>query len=178
MSEDALPPVQTPPAPAPAPVLPEPASWQLLQFIAGRVRLITKANGCHTNLGGGGVITGDEQADTDDGQADTIIVMTNLGIGSSASGHLNSDATVVIEAALPREPNICPRLLSHRVTADLRAALTVKERELPRFIRTLTLTDCQLVDVVDDAGSGSIVVQATARAGLTDFSLPAITPTP
>lgn len=176
MSDDALPPVD--PAPAPAPVMPEPASWQLLQFIADRVRLITKASGCHSNLGAGGVITGDEQADTDDGQADTIIVMTNLSIGSSASGHLNSDATVVIEAALPREPGICPRLLSHRVTADLRAALTVKERELPRYIRTLALTDCQLVDVVDDSGSGSIVVQATARAGLTDFSLPAITPTP
>ena len=156
----------------------EPASWQLLQYIAGRVRLITKANGCHTDLGAGGVITGDEQADTSDGQADTIIVMTGLSIGTATASHLNSDATLIIEAALPREANVCPRLLSHRVTADLRAVLAVKEKDLPRFIRTLALTDCQLVDVVDDAGSGSIVVQATARAGLTDFSLPAIQPTP
>ena len=156
----------------------EPASWELMQFIAGRVRLITKGNGCYTDLGLGGVITGDEQADTSDAQADTIVVLTSLSIGSSAPGHLNSDAVVVIEAALPREPDVCPRLLSHRVTADLRAALTVKQQALPRYIRTLALTDCQLVDVVDDAGSGSIVVQATARAGLTDFSLPAIQPTP
>lgn len=156
----------------------EPASWQLLLYIAERVRLITKANGCHTDLGLGGVITGDEQADTSDGQADTIIVMTDLGISSATGKHSNSDPEIVIEAALPRELNVCPRLLSHRVAADLRAVLTVKERDLPRYVRTLALTDCQLVDVVDDAGSGSIVVQATARAGLTDFSLPAITPTP
>lgn len=156
----------------------EPASWQLLLYIAERVRLITKANGCYTDLGAGGVITGDEQADTSDAQADTIVVLTSLSIGSSSPGHLNSDAVVVIEAALPRDPDVCPRLLSHRVTADLRAALTVKEKGLPIRIRTLALTDCQLVDVVDDAGSGSIVVQATARAGLTDFSLPAIQPTP
>lgn len=158
--------------------MPEPASWQLLEFIADRVRLILRGSGCYTDLGAGGVILGDEQADTSDAQADTIIVMTQLSVGSAGSGHVNSDATVVIEAALPRESDVCPRLLSHRVTADLRAALTVKERDLPRFIRTLALTDCQLVDVVDDAGAGSIVVQATARAGLTDFSLPAIPTTP
>lgn len=148
----------------------EPSSWQLLEFIADRVRGIRTASGYYSELGAGPVILDDANGDLEAGQPVTVIFASDIDPTGAGSGFVSSDVDVTIQFSLPRgfgETN--PNKLVHRARADLVRALTVKDRDLPRFIRTFVLTGSQLAAVADDDGSASVVAQVTARAGLTEL---------
>lgn len=153
----------------------DPISWQAVEAIAGIIRGITKANGYHTDLGLGRVITDDDQVDDEDEDAAatpaTIIEATDIDSGDS---RFSDDMQVTIEFVIPRSPGLGnPKQLAHRGAADLRKALRLseKDRNLPKGIRQIQPSGARLRGWTDDAAQISYVIaQVTARVGLTDTS--------
>lgn len=155
----------------------EPASWQLVEFVAGRVRGISSTAGYYTDLGAGLIITDDSDVDDGGDSAATIIAVDRITPAIKGGRHVSSTAELVIEFSVPRGDGLTnPHKLVHRARNDLVRALTFKDRDLPRFISAFEITDTQLADVADDAGSTSVIAQVTARAGLVELATPAQTP--
>ncbi len=147
----------------------DPVSWQLVEFLASRVRLITKATGYRTDLGLGVVVIDDADVPPDHEGAVTVIEVDRISATSAGRAQASSDVGIVIEFSVPRggdETN--PRRLVHLARADLRKALVFEARELPKGITTFEVSEANLATVSDDVGHTSVVAQITARAGLTE----------
>lgn len=147
----------------------DPASWQLVEFLAGRVRLITRADGYRTDIGNGLVVVDDSDVPADFDGPSTVIEVDRISGTASGRSQASSDVGVVIEFSVPRggdEAN--PRRLAHCARADLRRALVFDIREMPKGITSFEVTEANLATVGDDAGHSSVVAQITARAGLTE----------
>lgn len=147
-----------------------------MEFVATCVKGIGTASGYYTDLGSGAVITDDTDADLDAGAPTTIIFASDIDPTGAGGSFVSSDVDLTIQFSVPRgygETN--PNKLIHRARADLVRALTMKERDLPPFIRTFVLTGSQLAAVSEDDGSSSVVAQVTARAGLTELKSPVTT---
>lgn len=153
----------------------DPISWKAVEAIADIIRGITKANGYHTDLGLGRVITDDDQVDDDDEEGATtpatIIEATDINVSDS---RFNDEMQVTIEFVIPRRPGLGnPKQLAHRGAADIRKILRLSEnaRGRPPGIRQIQPSGARLRGWTDDAAQISYVIaQVTARVGLTDTS--------
>ncbi|MGE8210949.1 MAG: hypothetical protein ACN6RH_15755 [Stenotrophomonas rhizophila] len=148
----------------------DPVSWQLVEFLASRVRLITKATGYRTDIGLGVVVIDDADVPPGYEGASTVIEVDRISATSSGRAQVSSDVGIVIEFSVPRggdQEN--PRRLVHLARADLRKALVFEPRDLPMGITTFEVSEANLATVGDDAGHSSVVAQITARAGLTEI---------
>lgn len=149
--------------------LAEPLSWQLVEFLAARVRLISRSSGFRTDIGAGAVIIDETEIGEDSIEPATIISVRQLSRSGGGVVQSTSDAAITIEFEVPRgsdEAN--PRLLVHRARHDLIRALTFKEKALPLGVTSFELLETQLATLEDDAGHTAVVAQITARAGLTE----------
>lgn len=159
------------------PDLAEPASWELLEFLAGRVRLISRAAGFYTDIGAGLILLDDEDAPEEFAGAATAIVCDRISFSTGSRAQSSSDVGVTIEFSVPRhEDEQRPNRLVHRARHDLVRVLTFDPRSLPLGLTKFELIDSQLVPVTDDAGHSSVVAQITARAGLTEIFQPVSNP--
>lgn len=157
--------------------LPEPASWQLLEFLAARVRLISRTAGFFTDIGAGLILLDDEDAPEDFAGAATAIVVDRISFSSGSRAQSSSDVGVTIEFSVPRrDDHERPNRLVHRARHDLVRVLTFDRRDLPLGLTKFELIDTQLAAVTDDAGHSSVVAQITARAGLTEIFQPVSIP--
>lgn len=151
----------------------EPASWQLVEFLADRVREITIDNGFYTDIGLGKIVLDDEDVQEDDVPS-VVIEATLATVGSQGAGHLNSDVDITIEYGIPRLANVPnAKRQVHRARLDLVRALTFNNKSLPRFVRSFEQVDASLGSGNNDAGAYFTIAQVTARAGLTDLKSPA-----
>lgn len=147
----------------------DPASWQLVEFLAARVRLITKAAGYRTDIGNGLVVVDDSDVPAEFEGPSTVIEVDRISATSSGRSQASSDVGVVIEFSVPRgRDQENPRRLVHCARADLRRALVFDVRDLPKGVTSFEVTEANLATVGDDAGHSSVVAQITARAGLTE----------
>ncbi|GAB3305643.1 hypothetical protein [Luteimonas notoginsengisoli] len=152
----------------------EPASWLVLEYIRDVLRAITVANGYRTDLGDGAFILDDSDVPDDIDAPATVIEATTVPVSTSSRAHINSDASITVEFAVPRgDGSTNPKLLAHRARADIVKALMVDTRTLPPFIRTLELVDAQLFGADDASGASFHIAQVSARAGLTELKSPA-----
>ncbi|WP_313243070.1 hypothetical protein [Stenotrophomonas sp.] len=152
------------------PEIADPVSWQLVEFLAGRVRLITKEAGYRTDIGLGAVVIDD--ADVLPGAVGpaTVIEVDRISATTAGRSQASSDVGIVIEFSVPRGRDECnPRRLVHLARADLRKALMFDIRELPKGVITFEVLEANLATVGDDVGHSSVVAQITARAGLTEL---------
>ncbi|QHB72092.1 hypothetical protein [Stenotrophomonas sp. 364] len=152
------------------PEIADPVSWQLVEFLAGRVRLITKAAGYRTDIGLGVVVIDDADVPPDHQGATTVIEVDRISATSAGRAQASSDVGIVIEFSVPRggdESN--PRRLVHLARADLRKALMFDSRDLPKGVTTFDVSEANLATVSDGVGHSSVVAQITARAGLTEL---------
>lgn len=154
----------------------EPVSWQLVEFLAERVRLITSESGFFTNIGRGLILLDDEDAPEDMGVAATAIVVERISFTSGGRVQANSDVGVTIEFSVPRgQDEDRPNRLVHRARHDLIRVLTFDARALPLGLTKFEVVDSQLAEVTD-GGHSSVVAQITARAGLTESFQPVSNP--
>lgn len=154
----------------------EPVSWQLLEFLAGRVRLITTESGFFTDIGSGLILLDDEDAPEDMEVAATAIVVERISFTSGGRVQTNSDVGVTIEFSVPRgQDEDRPNRLVHRARHDLIRVLTFDSRALPLGLTKFEVVDSQLAEVTD-GGHSSVVAQITARAGLTESFQPVSNP--
>lgn len=154
----------------------EPVSWQLLEFVAGRVRLITTESGFFTDIGSGLILLDDEDAPEDAAVAATAIVVDRISFQSGGRAQANSDVGLTIEFSVPRgQDEDRPNRLVHRARHDLIRVLTFDSRSLPLGLTKFEVVDSQLAEVTD-GGHSSVVAQITARAGLTESFQPVSNP--
>jgi len=154
----------------------EPVSWQLVEFLAERVRLITSESGFFTNIGRGLILLDDEDAPEDMKVAATAIVVERISFTSGGRVQANSDVGVTIEFSVPRgQDEDRPNRLVHRARHDLIRVLTFDPRALPLGLTKFEVVDSQLAEVTD-GGHSSVVAQITARAGLTESFQPVSNP--
>lgn len=150
-------------------VLAEPETWQLVEFLASRIRLI-KGEGFRTTLGEGLIILDDEDAPANIDTAATAIIVDRISGASANRVQATSDVGVVIEFSVPRNQDEArPTRLVHRARKDLMRVLMIDVRELPKGFTSFEVVDSQLAEVTDDTGHSSVVAQITARAGLTEL---------
>lgn len=152
------------------PEIADPVSWQLVEFLAERVRLITKAAGYRTDIGLGVVVIDDADVPPDHEGAFTVVEVDRISSTSAGRAQASSDVGIVIEFSVPRggdENN--PRRLVHLARADLRKALMFDVRDLPRGVTTFEVSEANLATVGDEVGHSSVIAQITARAGLTEL---------
>ncbi|CCP15865.1 hypothetical protein predicted by Glimmer/Critica [Stenotrophomonas maltophilia RA8] len=148
---------------------PEPLSWQLVEFLRGRVQMIRASDGFLTDIGAGLIVVDDAELDEDQSGPATLISVQQLSRIGGGSAQVNSDASVTIEFEVPRESGeVNPRLLVHRARYDLIRVLTFNDKLLPKGITTFELLQSQMATLEDDAGHYAVVAQITARAGLTE----------
>ncbi len=160
-----------------AEVLKEPASWELVEKIAERVRLVQVASGFYTDLGLGLILLDDDDAPADIDQPATAIVVERISGTNGGRTQASSDVTVTIEFSVPRnEGEAKPNRLVHRARHDLVRVLTFDARSLPLGVTKFEVLESQLAEVTDDTGHSSVVAQITARAGLTETFQPLTTP--
>ena len=153
----------------------EPASWQLVEFIAARVRLISRAAGYRTDIGLGPVVLDDLDIPEEYDGPGTVIEVSDVDPAGQGAALVNSDAVVTIEVSVPRGVGAAernPKLMIHRARRDLIEVLTFHQKELPRFVRTFAITGATLGSAGDEDGFLAIA-QVTARAGLTEITSPA-----
>ncbi|EKT4087983.1 TPA: hypothetical protein UM348_000751 [Stenotrophomonas maltophilia] len=156
---------------------PEPLSWQLVEFLRERVRLILTDAGFLTDIGAGLIVIDDSELDEDQSGPATVISVQQLSRIGGGSAQVTSDASVTIEFEVPRESGeVNPRLLVHRARYDLIRVLTFNDKLLPKGITTFELLQSQMATLEDDAGHSAVVAQITARAGLTETFEPVPNP--
>lgn len=156
--------------------LPEPASWQLVEMLAARVRLIRRSAGFHTDLGDGLILLDDEDAPQHIDTPATAIVVDRISGTNGNRVQASSDVSVTIEFSVPRNADQSrPNRLVHRARHDLMRVLTFDARSLPLGLTKFEVLDSQLAEVTDDTGHSSVVAQITARAGLTEIFQPVST---
>ncbi len=148
-----------------------------MEFLAGRVRLISRAAGFFTDIGTGLILLDDEDAPERIGVAATAIVCDRITFTTGSRVQSSSDVGVTIEFSVPRrEDEQRPNRLVHRARHDLVRVLTLDPRNLPLGLTKFELIDSQMAAVTDDAGHSSVVAQITARAGLTEIFQPVSIP--
>lgn len=155
----------------------EPISWHLVEFLADRVRLITKAAGFLTDIGTGRIILDDADVPENSGTPATAIAVDRITRTTGSKAQSTCDVGVVIEFSVPRgvdEEN--PHRLVHRARHDLLRVLSFDQRAMPVGLSSFEVTETQLAPVTDDAGNSSVVAQITARAGLTEMFQPVSLP--
>lgn len=156
---------------------PEPLSWQLVEFLRERVRLILTDAGFLTDIGAGLIVIDDSELDEDQSGPATVISVQQLSRIGGGSAQVTSDASVTIEFEVPRESGeVNPRLLVHRARYDLIRVLTFNDKLLPKGITKFELLQSQMATLEDDAGHSAVVAQITARAGLTETFEPVPNP--
>lgn len=154
----------------------EPETWQLLEFLATRVRMVKKQVGFLTDLGEGLVMLDDGDVPDDWDRAATSIYVDRISGSISSRAQTSSDVGVVIEFAVPRSSDEHhPHRLVHRARKDLIRVLKLDERQLPLGFTKFEVLESQLAEVTDDTGHTSVVAQITARAGLTETFQPLTT---
>ncbi len=147
----------------------EPLSWQLVEFLRERVRLILTSSGFLTDIGAGLIVIDDSELDEDQSGPATVISVQQLSRSGGGSAQVSSDVSVTIEFEVPRASGeVNPRLLVHRARYDLIRVLTFNDKLLPKGITTFELLQSQMATLEDDAGHSAVVAQITARAGLTE----------
>lgn len=157
--------------------LKEPASWQLVEMLASRVRLVKEASGFYTDLGLGLILLDDDDAPAHIDQPATAIVVERISGTNAGRAQVSSEVTVTIEFSVPRnEGEAQPNRLVHRARHDLMRVLTFDARQMPLGVTKFEVLDSQLAEVTDDTGHSSVVAQITARAGLTETFQPLTTP--
>ncbi|HFK2915978.1 hypothetical protein [Stenotrophomonas sp. SMYL36] len=157
--------------------LAEPLSWQLVEFLRGRVELIRESAGFRTDIGTGLIVVDDSEVDEDFEGPATLISVRQLSRSGGGSAQVTSDAAITIEFEVPRTSNLAnPRLLVHRARHDLIRALTFNVKALPKGITSFDLLETQMASLEDDAGHSAVVAQITARAGLTETFEPVPNP--
>lgn len=155
----------------------EPLSWQLVEFLRERVRLILTDAGFLTDIGAGLIVIDDSELDEDQSGPATVISVQQLSRIGGGSAQVTSDASVTIEFEVPRESGeVNPRLLVHRARYDLIRVLTFNDKLLPKGITKFELLQSQMATLEDDAGHSAVVAQITARAGLTETFEPVPNP--
>ncbi|WP_416057742.1 hypothetical protein [Stenotrophomonas maltophilia] len=155
----------------------EPLSWQLVEFLRGRVEMIRVSAGFRTDIGAGLIVVDDTEVDDDTESPATVISVRQLSRSGSGKALVSSDAAITIEFEVPRASNFAnPRLLVHRARHDLIRVLTFNDKILPNGITTFELLDTQMASLEDDAGHSAVVAQITARAGLTETFEPVPNP--
>lgn len=151
-------------------------SWQLIEFLAGRVRLITTESGFFTDIGSGLILLDDEDAPEDVAVPATAIVVDRISFTSGGRVQANSDVALTIEFSVPRgSDEDRPNRLVHRARHDLIRVLTFDSRSMPLGLTKFEVVDSQLAEVTD-GGHSSVVAQITARAGLTESFQPVSNP--
>ncbi len=157
--------------------LAEPLSWQLVEFLRGRVELIQESAGFRTDIGTGLIVVDDSEVDEDFEGPATLISVRQLSRSGGGSAQATSEAAITIEFEVPRTSNLAnPRLLVHRARHDLIRALTLNVKMLPKGITSFDLLETQMASLEDDAGHSAVVAQITARAGLTETFEPVPNP--
>lgn len=157
----------------------EPLSWQLVEFLRDRVRLIRTSAGFRTDIGSGLIVVDDDEVPEDQSEPATVISVQQLSRSGGGSAQASSDAAITIEFEVPRgSGRENPRLLVHRARHDLIRALTLNAKMLPRGVTAFELLTTQMATLEDDAGHSAVVAQITARAGLTETFEPVPNPNP
>lgn len=156
----------------------EPASWLMIEFVAGRIRLIKRADGFFTDLGTGVIALDDDDIDESAELSGVAISAARIAPTSAGRAQGSSEIEITVEIAVPRGgAEVNPRRLLHRARADVMRVLFFDTRSMPRGITKFEVTDTRLADIVDDdEGHASVIAQITARAGLTETFLPVPTP--
>ena len=152
-----------------------PTSWQVLQHVEAALKLITVARGFYTDLGTHVIALEPDQQPAGD-VLHTVVIGTDLPVNEDTStrSHTRSDMDILIEVSVPFDADEGPQLLAHRARADLMRALVplrknIKDR--PQGINSFSITG-SVVGQPDD-GASVVLVQVTARAGLTESTSPA-----
>ncbi len=159
--------------------LAEPLSWQLVEFLRDRVKLIRTSAGFRTDIGGGLIVVDDDEVSEDQSEPATVISVQQLSRSGGGTAQVSSDAAITIEFEVPRESGQeNPRLLVHRARHDLIRALTLNAKMLPVGVTAFELLTTQIAKLEDDAGHSAVVAQITARAGLTETFEPVPNPKP
>lgn len=151
------------------------ASWLMLELLQERVQGIARTAGYMTDLGAGPVLI-DEGDALDDDTAGTVIEAGLVTVTSASATAVNFDMDITVEFSVKRDGaagGVYGKEQMHRCLLDLARALLIKDRELPRFVRTFEQTGAQLADAADERGASYLVAQVTARAGLTQIHQPA-----
>nr|WP_204323524.1 hypothetical protein [Stenotrophomonas pavanii] len=159
--------------------LAEPLSWQLVEFLRDRVKLIRTSSGFRTDIGSGLIMVDDDEVSEGQSEPATVISVQQLSRSGGGSAQASSDAAITIEFEVPRgngQEN--PRLLVHRARHDLIRALTLNAKMLPIGVTSFELLTTQMATLEDDAGHSAVVAQITARAGLTETFEPVPNPIP
>lgn len=156
----------------------EPASWQMLEFVANRIRLIKRADGFFTDLGLGVIALDDDDVDESPDLAGVVISAARIAPTTTGRAQGSSEIEITVEIAVPRGgAEVNPRRLLHRARVDVMRVLFFDHRAMPNGITKFEVTDTRLADIVDDdEGHTSVIAQITARAGLTETFPPVSTP--
>lgn len=156
----------------------EPASWLMLEFVAGRIRLIKRADGFFTDLGTGYIALDDDVIKESTELAGVVISAARIAPTTTGRAQGSSEIEITVEIAVPRGgAEVNPRRLLHRARADVMRVLYFDTRSMPMGITKFEVTDTRLADTVDDdEGHTSVIAQITARAGLTETFQPVTTP--
>lgn len=152
--------------------MPEPLTWQVLEFVKAMVLQVTVANGFHTDLGAGVVTLEGDQVPDDSEAPHTLIVATEIPVTTAGPRTLKSDMDITIEFSVPFAVQESAERLAHRARADLVRVLRDDFRNGPVGLNTLELTGARIGQPED--GAAVVVAQVTARAGLTETKPPAI----
>lgn len=152
--------------------MPEPISWQVLEFLKERLQQVTVANGFLTDLGAGTIALDRDQVREDDAPATLIFGIDFVTPENAvAKRTLTSDMDVVIEFQVPYESAESPMRMAHRARADVLRVLSGELRGGPAGFRSLVVTGSSVTP--PEGGNTTIVAQVTARAGLSEPLSPA-----
>ena len=152
-----------------------PTTWQVLQHVEAALKLITVARGFYTDLGSHDIALEPDQVPESE-VLHTVVIGSDLPVteDTSTRSHTHSTMEILIEVSVPFEVDEGPQQLAHRARADVMRALVplrknIKDR--PQGVNSFVITG-STVGQPDD-GASVVLVQVTARAGLTESISPA-----
>lgn len=148
-----------------------PVSWQTLQSLKQRIALITRDGGYMTDTGLGQIVTDRTQLPE---QGDSVLIVGgNFRRTDASKKALNEDMDVTIERGIWLGDGATPdpEFEAHCTRVDLMRALSIVMRDAPLGLRVTVGEDSFIGDPPD--GSNYLIVQVTARAGLSELFPPA-----
>lgn len=144
-----------------------------LQEVVTRLGGITVANGYFTDLGVGR-ITAEPTQQWDGASAYTVVYDTGEAVIEASSGRRTtaSELDISIDFVVP-VTLADPSRLARRGRADIARAMRTDIRKAAAGVMTITLVGSQKVVLDGEKYSNCVFAQVTARARLSDSTLPA-----
>lgn len=152
----------------------EPITWQLVEWIAARMKLIDGGEGWHTSIDANAICTERAQLRDRASHPQLLVSTGEINIDAEQSGQRTTALSIelIVQYMVPMRAGLESEKLAHRALADMRRALQgAVTREAPLKLRHITVNSCSVLP--DAEGAHSIFAQVIAQAGVSESLPPA-----